>query len=244
MELGDFWERQAEAWVRWAREPGHDSYWLFHRDRFLELLPPPGRLTVDVGCGEGRLARDLKELGHTVLAVDRSPAMIRHARDADPDLDVREADASALPLEDDTADLVISFMSLMNTDDLEAAVREAARVLAPAGRYCVAIVHPLNTAGAFTSREPDAAFLIEGSYFERTQREIPVERDGLEMTFLDAHRPLEDYFRALEEASLVVERLREIPDGSEPPAEGAVRWRRIPLFLHIRAVAAAVGSSR
>ena len=233
MALSEFWEEQAEAWVQWARAPGHDSYWLFHRDRFLELLPPPGRLTVDVGCGEGRLSRDLKQLGHTVLAVDRSPTMIRHAREADPELDVREADANSLPLADGAADLVVSFMSLMNTDDLDAAVREAARVLGPDGRYCIAIVHPLNTAGSFVSREPDAAFVIEGSYFERTQREIPVERDGLSMTFLDAHRPLEDYFRALEAAGLVVERLRDVPDASGD--EGAARWRRMPLFLHLRA---------
>jgi len=148
MELGDFWERQAEDWVRWAREPDHDSYWLFHRDRFLDLLPPPGRLTVDVGCGEGRLSRHLQELGHTVVAVDRSPTMIRYAREADPGLDV-----------------------------------------------CAAIVHPLNTAGAFTSRDDDAPFVIGGSYFEHTLKELPVERDGLRMTFLDEHRPLEDYFR-------------------------------------------------
>lgn len=242
MRLGDFWEQQAEAWVRWAREPGHDSYWLFHRDRFLELLPPPGRLTVDVGCGEGRLSRQLKELGHAVLAVDRSATMVRYAREADPELDIREADAVSLPLEDGAADLVVSFMSLMNTDDLGAAVREAARVLAPDGRYCVAIVHPLNTAGTFASREADAPFVIERSYFERTQKELPVERDGLEMTFLDAHRPLEDYFGALEDAGLVAERLREIPDTSEDPHQGALRWRRIPLFLHIRAVAGGVSS--
>jgi SAM-dependent methyltransferase len=241
MELGDFWEREAEAWVRWAREPGHDSYWLFHRDLFLELLPPPGRLTLDVGCGEGRLARDLKDIGHTVVAVDRSSTMVRHAREADPELDVREADAAALPLEEDSADLVISFMSLMNTDDLEGAVREAARVLQPDGRYCIAVVHPLNSAGGFTSREDDAPFVIEGSYFEHTRKELPVERDGLEMTFLDAHRPLEDYFGALETAGLLVERLREIPDTSDD--EGAPRWRRIPLFLHIRAVAARVSSN-
>jgi SAM-dependent methyltransferase len=239
MELGDFWERQAEAWVRWAREPGHDSYWLFPRDRFLDLLPPPGRLTVDVGCGEGRLSRHLKGLGHTVLAVDRSPTMVRHAREADPDLDVREADAVALPLQDGTADLVVSFMSLMNTDDLEGAVREAARVLRPDGRYCIAIVHPLNSAGSFVSREPDALFVIEGSYFERTQKELPVEREGLEMTFLDAHRPLEDYFRALEGAGFVVERLREVTDDGDPRDS---RWQRLPLFLHIRAAHARVSS--
>jgi SAM-dependent methyltransferase len=232
MALSDFWEDQAERWVRWAREPGHDSYWRFHRDRFLELLPPPGRLTVDVGCGEGRLPRDLKALGHAVVAVDRSPTMVAHAREADPELDVRQADATALPLEDGAADLVVSFMSLMNTDDLDGAVREAARVLEPGGRYCVAIVHPLNTAGAFTSREPDAPFVIEGSYFEHSEKEVPVERDGLEMTFLDAHRPLQDYFAALEGAGLVVERLRDIRDDGDPDDN---RWQRIPLFLHLRA---------
>ncbi len=232
--LSEFWEEQAEAWVHWARKPGHDSYWLFHRDRFLELLPSPGQLTVDVGCGEGRLSRDLKKLGHKVLAIDQSPTMVRHAREADPELDVREGDATALPLEDGAADLVVSFMSLMNTDGFGAAVKEAARVLAPGGRYCVAVVHPINTAGAFTSREDEAPFVIEGSYFEHTWEEVPVERDGLRMTFLDQHRPLEDYFRALEEAGLLVERLREIPDTSDD--EGAARWRRVPLFLHIRAV--------
>jgi SAM-dependent methyltransferase len=234
--LGDFWEGQAEAWVSWARKPGHDTYWRFHRDRFLELVPPAGRLTVDVGCGEGRLARDLKSLGHTVLALDRSPTMVRHAREADPELDVREADAAAIPLDDGQADLVISFMSLMNTDDVGAAVREAARVLEPGGRYCVAITHSLNTAGAFESEEPEAPFVIEGSYFEHVTKEVPVERDGLSMTFLDAHRPLEDYFRALEEAGFFVERVREIADSGVPAPPSALRWRRIPLFLNLRAV--------
>ena len=244
MTLSDFWETQAEAWVRWAREPGHDTYWRFHRDRFLELAPPPGRLTLDVGCGEGRLARDLKALGHRVVAVDRSPTMVRYAREADPELDVREADAAALPLADGEADLVVSFMSLMNTDDVAAAVREAARVLVDGGRYCVAITHTLNTAGAFVSEEPDAPFVIEGSYFERVRKAVAVERAGLEMTFLDAHRPLEDYFRALEDAGFLVERLREIPDDSEdPPWPSVLRWRRIPLFLDLRAVRARRGPS-
>jgi len=35
----------AVAWTRWAREPGHDSYWRFGRMAFFELRPPPGQLT-------------------------------------------------------------------------------------------------------------------------------------------------------------------------------------------------------
>ena len=53
MSLSDAWEREANAWIKWARAPGHDSYWRFHRDQFLAIVPPPGRLTLDLGCGEG-----------------------------------------------------------------------------------------------------------------------------------------------------------------------------------------------
>ena len=33
MTLRDAWDAEADNWVRWARAPGHDSYWRFHRDR-------------------------------------------------------------------------------------------------------------------------------------------------------------------------------------------------------------------
>jgi SAM-dependent methyltransferase len=104
VSLRDAWERNAAGFIAWARAPGHDSYWRFHRDQFLELVPPPGRLTLDIGCGEGRLSRDLKALGHTVVGVDASPTMVAHAREADPALEVRLADAAALPLPDGAAD--------------------------------------------------------------------------------------------------------------------------------------------
>ena len=41
MDLRDAWERNAADWDRWARKPGHDSYWRFHRER-LELVPLRG----------------------------------------------------------------------------------------------------------------------------------------------------------------------------------------------------------
>src|SRR5438093_100084 len=107
--LRDAWERHADQWAAWARTPGHDSYWRFHRRRFLGLLPPPGRLTLDVGCGEGRVGRDLVALGHTVVAVDASPTLARLAatHDASP-LRVALADAARLPVRDACVDLAVA----------------------------------------------------------------------------------------------------------------------------------------
>src|ERR1700704_3380883 len=123
-DLSVGWEAEARQWIQWARAPGHDSYWRFHRDQFLRLLPPPGRRTIDIGCGEGRLTRHLKELGHHVVGVDASPSLLAAACELDPTMDLRLADAAALPFENADADLAIAFMSLHDIDVMTAAVRE------------------------------------------------------------------------------------------------------------------------
>jgi SAM-dependent methyltransferase len=228
--LRDAWEAEADNWAAWARRGGHDSYGKFHRDAFLELLPPPGRRTLDVGCGEGRLARDLCALGHSIVAVDAAPSMVRHARELDPDGDYRLANAAELPFEANGFDLVIAFMSLQDMDDPEGAVREAWRVLEPDGRFCVALVHPINSGGSFEGDEEDAPFVICDSYFERRRYVDRIEKDGLEMTFTSDHRSLEGWLRPITETGFLVERVREIPGTHR------ARWQRIPLFLHVRAL--------
>jgi SAM-dependent methyltransferase len=236
-KLATAWEAHAPAFIAWARRPGFDSYWRFHRDQFLELLPTPGRRTLDLGCGEGRVSRDLKELGHSMVAVDASPTMVAAAREADPELDVQVADAASLPFVDGTFDLVAAFMSLQDIDDLGGAVREAARVLEPDGRLCLAVVHPLASAGAFEGDDEDSPFVIRGSYLGRSYYEDHIVREGLEMTFVSEHRPIHAYVDALAEAGLLVERLGEthVPDEAVTQPRSR-RWQRLPLFLHIRAL--------
>jgi SAM-dependent methyltransferase len=231
--LRSVWDSHAGDWISWARAPGHDSYWRFHRDAFLPLVPPPGRLTLDVGCGEGRLARDLARLGHRVTGIDASPAMVAAAA-AHPGAHSRFAvgDATALPVADAAADCVLAFMSLQDIDDMEAAVTEAARVLAPGGRLVMAVTHPANTAGTFAPGpdETTRPYVISGSWFERRSVSDTCERDGYTMTFHCEHRPLHAYSDALADAGFLIERIREVGDPN--PAD---KWHRIPLFLHIRA---------
>jgi SAM-dependent methyltransferase len=236
MDLQERWEAHAAEWIAWARAPGHDSYWRYHRDQFLQIVPPPGRRTIDAGCGEGRLTRHLKELGHDIVGVDASPTLVAAARESDPSMDIRLASADALPLGDASADLAIAFMSLHDIDAMPAAVREIARILEPGGRLCLAIVHPINSAGTFESSAADAPFIITGDYLGAFTYADKAEQGGLSMTFHSRHRPIESYFMALEEAGFLIEALREprVPDHAAK-SDRSRRWQRLPLFLHLRA---------
>jgi SAM-dependent methyltransferase len=237
VDLRAEWERNAPGFVAWARTPNHDSYDKFHRDLFLPIVPESGSRTLDLGCGEGRLSRDLAALGHRMVGLDASPAMVEAASAREPSIPVCRADAARMPFADGSFDLVIPFMSLQDVDDVVRAIMESARVLAPGGRLCLAVVHPLNSAGLFESDDADGAFRIEASYLDVWFSEDTVVRDGLEVVFASAHRPLHAYVDAITEAGLFIERLAEpaVPDYAIEH-ERSRRWQRMPLFLHLRAV--------
>ena len=219
------WEQQADAWAAFARTPGHDhAHERANFPPFLELLPSPGRRTLDLGCGEGRVGAELARRGHDVIGVDSSLRMVELAGESH---DAVVADAADLPFDDGAFDLVVAYMSLMNMDDIPAATREAARVLEGGGRLCAAVLHPIAAAGEFADpADPDSTFVIE-RYFDKPTKIWVSDRGGIRVTFHDRCIPLATYGRALEEAGLLIERVREIP---------FERQSRIPLFLHLRAV--------
>lgn len=235
--LAHAWESVAADWIEWARAPGHDSYWRYHRDLFLDLLPPPPLKLLDMGCGEGRLPRDLKALGYDVSGVDFSPTMVAAAIEMDPRGSYRVADAGATGCADASFDAVVAFLSLHDVDDLDGAIGEVARVLRPDGRLCMALIHPLNSAGLFDSSSPDAQFRLEGPYLRPRKYEDTVERGDYRMRFASAHRPFGAYFESLERHGLLVERVREVPDGDPSQVlQPGQRYLGVPLFLHVRAV--------
>ena len=233
MSLRRAWRDESANWIRFAQTPEHDRYYtLLNLPSFLELLPSPGQLTVDVGCGEGRLGRELSARGHRVLGFDYSEPAVRALNEArKSDLGV-VADAGDLPLPDDSVDLVIAFMSLQDMDDPPATIEEVGRVLIPGGRFCFAILHPFISAGDFV--EAKRAFRIERPYWEQRRHEYHSNRDGIELTFWQMHRPMDVYMSALERSGLQVEAMRE----PRPAASFELELdsaRLMPVFLHVRA---------
>lgn len=234
----EHWEKNAADWAAWATTPDFDSYWSYSPS-FFALVPPPGKRTLEVACGEGRVSRDLNARGHHVVAVDASPTLIRKARETDPSIDYVRCDAAALPFEDGAFDAVVFYNSLMDFDDMNACLDEGARVLARGGALCASITHPLQDAGAFAEMTADSPFVIEGSYLEeRRAFEEVMEKNGLRMHFRGWAYPLETYSRALERNGLVIAALREpaAPESTITNNPAGARWQRIPVFLMWRAV--------
>src|SRR6266536_6436917 len=119
------WEPEAENWLRWTRTPSHDAYW-YYRDSFFDLIvPPAGRRTLEIGCGEGRVARDLAARGHRLTAIDTAQTLLRYARDEDPTGAYVRAESRALQFPDRCFDLAVAYNSLQSlqaADDMAATV--------------------------------------------------------------------------------------------------------------------------
>jgi SAM-dependent methyltransferase len=228
------WEPVAAEWVRWARTPQHDAYW-FYRDAFFDhILPPPGQRTIEIGCGEGRVARDLAALGHRVVGIDSSLTLLHHARVESTDASYTLADGATLPFADGCFDLAVAYNSLQVVADMAGTVREASRVIGQGGRFCFCVSHPMADVGRFVSDQADAAYEIRGDYFARRRVDDAVEKEGLTMTFTGWTYSLEDYCVALDAAGLRIEAMREPrPSGAPPRFQ---RYERMPLFLSVRAV--------
>jgi SAM-dependent methyltransferase len=108
-----------------------------HTDVLARLVELRGKTVVDVGCGAGALVRWLRDQGADVVGVECGDVMLRTALEADRDHPeaYRTGVAQALPLADESADLVILSYSLHHVprEEMVRALAEAHRVLRPGG---------------------------------------------------------------------------------------------------------------
>ena len=107
-----------------------------------------GERVLDVGCGTGvvtRLAAAKVGPGGTVAGLDVNPGMLAVARSVTPSdmaIEWHEADARAIPLPDESFDVVLCQMSLQFIPDRVQGLREMRRVLAPGGRLVLNVPGP------------------------------------------------------------------------------------------------------
>ena len=107
----------------------------------------PGEVVLDIAAGTGTSSVPFRRAGAHVISADFSLGMLREGAKRYDDLDFVAADATALPLADDSVDVVTISYGLRNVREYAAALAEFRRVTRPGGRLVVcefsAPTHPL-----------------------------------------------------------------------------------------------------
>ena len=226
--MSDGWAESAAAWIADIDERGD-----FSRESVLDA-PMLGRVkdrgfatALDVGCGEGRFCRMLKACGVRTVGIDPTEALLRQARERDPEGDYRPGRAERLEFADASFDLVVSYLTLIDIPDIGAAIPEMARVLRPGGTLLIANLTSFSTAGP--AWKQDAAgtpyFGIDHYLEERAQW---VSWRGIRIR--NWHRPLSTYMSLLLGTGLQLRHFAEpAPQGGDPAK--ADRYRRVPWLL-------------
>jgi SAM-dependent methyltransferase len=211
----NLWDRHAEWWQREFTEGADPEY-------TEQILPLAGerlagaRRVLDVGTGEGQLARQLCEAGAQVVGVDPTwPQVVEATRRGGGPL-YAEAGAGALPFASGAFDAVVACLVFEHITEIEVALREVARVLEPGGRFVMLLNHPLLQApgsGWIDDHmlDPPEQYWRVGAYLAEGELVEQVEK-GVFIPFI--HRPLSRYLNTMAEVGLT---FRWMDEPAPPP---------------------------
>ena len=211
-DAGDLWETHSDWWQAEFTN-GVDPEYAEQILPLAQQLMDGYESVLDLGCGEGQIARLLAATDSTrrVIGADPTHAQISAAieRGGGPAFGV--AGASALPHPNASFDGVLASLVFEHIDPLEPAVAEVARVLRPGGRFAFFLNHPLlQTPGSgwiddHMMDPPDqywrvGPYLVESANVEEVQKDVFIPF---------VHRPLSRYVNALAAHGLVIQEMHE-----------------------------------
>ena len=225
------WQKSATAWIANLGEQGD-----FGRRYVLDavmLSRATARVfkkALDVGCGEGRFCRMLKRHGVDATGVDPTPALLESARIRDADGTYIEARAERLPFDDRSFDLVVSYLSLIDIPDIQAAIAEMVRVLNPNGSLLIANLNSFNTSsvevGWIKDNTGKRLYYPVDNYLQ--ERSMWIDYRGIRI--LNHHRPMSIYMRTLLDLGLRLVYFDEPSPSTDAPSTKAEDYRRAPWF--------------
>ncbi len=209
----DLWEAHAGWWQEGFTEGADPEY----EEQILPLaaahLAGAARV-LDVGCGEGQVARLALAGGASMaIGVDPTAAQVEVATARGGGAAYGRAVAAALPFADGSFDAVVACLVFEHIRDVDVAIADVARVLCPGGRFLFFLNHPLlqtPDSGWIDDQilDPPEQYWRIGPYLIEDETIEEVEK-GVFIPFI--HRPLSRYINALADVGLVLHRMEEPP---------------------------------
>jgi len=145
----DSWRKNASPWTIAVRENQIASRTLVTNRAIVDaVLSRSPRTVLDIGCGEGWLARALAEHGVSAVGVDVVPALIEQARKAGGgEFRISSYEDIAAGRLDVSVDLVVANFSLIGKESVEGVVRRAPSLLNSGGSLVIQTLHPVASCG-------------------------------------------------------------------------------------------------
>jgi ubiquinone/menaquinone biosynthesis C-methylase UbiE len=246
------WEINAQAFAQLIDNQGTPHHQEILNPCIERLLGNvKGKKLLDAGCGEGYLSRYYAAKGAKVTGVDISEKLIEISRnltdEADFDASFLVGDVCDLDIHDNSFDLILCNLVLLNIPCYQDALNEFYRILKPRGVLVFSIVHPaFNFYGLGSwemgEKDPDTRrrkglyfkvdHYFEEKEYQRYWRSRQGEKFPVPISFF--HRTLSTYYQSLISSGFIVTDLEE----PQPITDNQFfeRERRIPFFLVFRAI--------
>ncbi len=144
------WHVNAQPWTGAVRSQSIESRKLVTDQAIVEAVRHVNpRRVLDIGCGEGWLARNLHGLGLEVLGVDIVPALVAEAqRLGGGDFEVHSYEAIASgQLKRGRFDAAVCNFSLLGKESVESLIAAIGSYLNPEGYLIVQTLHPVAACG-------------------------------------------------------------------------------------------------
>ena len=143
------WNKNAYPWTIAVRENQIESRTLVTNHAIIDaVLSRSPHTVLDVGCGEGWLARALTEHDVSVIGVDVVPALIEQAkRGGGGDFRVASYEEIAEGHFDANVDVVVANFSLIGKESVEGVLRRAPGLLNTRGALIIQTLHPVVATG-------------------------------------------------------------------------------------------------
>jgi SAM-dependent methyltransferase len=235
------WETHADWWQEKFTDGADPEY----EEQMLPLISQHlqgATRVIDIGCGEGQVARHItRTTGASVVGVDPSVAQLVTAEARGGGPRYLKGAADALPVPDGAFDAAVACLVFEHITNVDGALAEVARVLAPGGTFLFLLNHPLLQA-------PGSGWIDDQILGEQYWRIGPYLTEDISMEELApgvvlpfVHRPLSRYVNTMAELGLRIERMEEPapPPGFIARAPEYEESATIPRLLVLRTVKSA-----